>query len=167
MVFQTADAQPKIAVIGIYVDVDTGAPALQPRRNAADKIAPGVGSTHQSYANNTGPATEPAPSALLETLLSSVEEIAVPGTKVTSKPLIFSELIETLKLGSFQIYSGSMTAPPCTAGVSWNVATQKLKISVASFEKIRNVVKFNSRFPQSELGKPNLLSFAAANTTAM
>ncbi|KAH8887624.1 carbonic anhydrase [Thozetella sp. PMI_491] len=165
MVFQTADA--KIAVVGVYVDVASGAATGVARRRRQSrepeaKIIPGMKIMPTTPMENNGSAR----SVMLETLLSSVEEIAVPGTKVTSKPLVFSELVNTLKQGSFQIYSGSLTTPPCSEGVSWNVATQKLEIPVTTFEKIRNVVKFNSRFPQSTLGEANALSFASAPVAA-
>lgn len=145
MVFQTAAETPTIAVIGVFVDVDVGTSILRRRQLGQMRTIPLF-------------ATESAPSVLLETLLSSVEEIATPGTKVTSKPLVFSELVNTLQLGSFQSYSGSLTTPPCSEGVNWNVATQKLQISVASLDKVRSVVGFNSRFPQNSLGEPNALS---------
>jgi carbonic anhydrase len=147
MVFQTAEENPTIAVIGVFVDIDVGTSVLRHRQK------PGV---MQTIPTN---ATEPVQSILLDTLLSSVEEIATPGTKVTSKPLVFSELLDTLQLGSFQTYSGSLTTPPCLEGVNWNIATQKLKISAVSLDKVRNVVGFNSRFPQNGLGQPNALSF--------
>lgn len=159
MVFQTADA--KIAVVGVYIDVEkaAGAVARRGNRNRVSKATPGL---VMMPSIPMGGAT--VKSNMLETLLSSVEEIATPGTEVTSKPLVFSELVDTLKLGAFQIYSGSLTTPPCSEGVSWNVATQKLAISVETFEKIRNVVGFNSRFPQNDLGQANILSNVLTNS---
>ena len=41
------------------------------------------------------------------------------------------------------------------------VATQKVKVAPSAFESVRNVVKFNSRFAQSALGEPNILSLGA------
>lgn len=45
------------------------------------------------------------------------------------------------------------------------VATQKVKVAPSSFESVRNVVKFNSRFAQGTLGQPNILSLGAAAVT--
>lgn len=59
-------------------------------------------------------------------------------------------------------YSGSLTTPPCSEGVSWLVATQKLKVSPASLQRVANVVGFNSRITQNALGQPNVLAFAQA-----
>lgn len=47
------------------------------------------------------------------------------------------------------------------------VATQKLKISTASYEKVRNVVKFNSRFAQNTLGQANILSMGAETVASV
>lgn len=59
-------------------------------------------------------------------------------------------------------YMGSLTTPPCSEGVQWLVATQKLQIQTSTFEKVRNIIGFNSRFPQNTLGQPNLLQLATA-----
>ena len=161
MVFQTADATPKIAVIGVYIDIDTGIAVAATAMQPPSRIARSLPQTAKPF-SAIGPVA-PITSVLLETLLDGGEEIAIPGTKVTSKPLVFSELVDTLKSGAFQAYSGSLTTPPCSESVSWNVATQKLKISAATFEKIRGVIKFNSRFPQAALGQPNILTNAAVS----
>ncbi|ORY67253.1 alpha carbonic anhydrase [Pseudomassariella vexata] len=165
MVFQTAEEQ--LAVIGVYVDLDTGvasaaAPAAKRRHPQPDhslwkKQAEAVSQMQITAAADNGAVT----STMLETLFQSVEEIATPGTKVTTQPLIMSELVETLKLGNFEAYSGSLTTPPCSEGVNWMVATQRVQISTASFERVRNVVKFNSRFTQNALGSPNVVSLSA------
>jgi hypothetical protein len=54
-------------------------------------------------------------------------------------------------------YMGSLTTPPCSEGVSWFVATEKLRIQPATFIAVRDVIGFNSRFPQNTLGQPNIL----------
>lgn len=41
------------------------------------------------------------------------------------------------------------------------VATQKLLVSAQSMEAVRNIVGFNSRFPQNAIGENNLLQVAA------
>ncbi len=58
-------------------------------------------------------------------------------------------------------YMGSLTTPPCSEGVQWLVSTQKLQIQTATFERVRSVIGFNSRFPQNLLGEPNLLQLAS------
>ncbi|KAI1379937.1 carbonic anhydrase [Hypoxylon crocopeplum] len=136
MVFTTPEEE--IAVIGVYVDLIDVPTILQlhilPRR---------------------------APSTLLETVFSSIGEIASPGTKTTTKPLVMSELVTLLKAGSFQRYTGSLTTPPCSENVAWSVATEKLLLSKATYQAARDVVGFNARYPQNKLGEGNLLALAA------
>jgi len=45
--------------------------------------------------------------------------------------------------------------------VRWLVATQKLRIQTATFEKVRDVIGFNARYPQNTPGQPNVLQLAA------
>ena len=66
-------------------------------------------------------------------------------------------------------YTGSLTTPPCSEGVTFLIVENPLKISVADFNAIKKVVKFNSRFTQNSLNQENLVSVAAevasGNTT--
>lgn len=133
-----------IAVIGVYVDL-----VDPPQRTLKVHLIP-----------------RETPTTLLETIFSSVGEIAEPGTETKTKPLVMSELVNTLKAGGFQRYTGSLTTPPCSEGVAWSVATEKLKISRATFEAARDVIGFNSRYPQNNLGDQNVLSIASGGAAA-
>ncbi|KAI2611838.1 carbonic anhydrase [Hypoxylon sp. NC1633] len=141
MVF-TSEAN-EIAVIGVYVDLVDDPTLIHlhilPRRT---------------------------PSALLETIFSSIGEIASPGTKTTTKPLVMSEVVNLLKAGSFQRYTGSLTTPPCHENVAWSVATKKLSLSKTTYLAARDVLGFNARYPQNALGEQNLLALAAAEVPA-
>ncbi|KAH9276257.1 hypothetical protein BASA83_001535 [Batrachochytrium salamandrivorans] len=53
-------------------------------------------------------------------------------------------------------YSGSLTTPPCTEGVSWSVLDEALPMSLAQFQKIQEVMRFNSR-TTAPVGTPNFL----------
>lgn len=63
-------------------------------------------------------------------------------------------------------YAGSLTTPPCSEGVTWFVSTQKLQVTAASFGRVRDVIGFNARFPQNQLGQPNLLTVAGATMSS-
>ncbi|CAI6336863.1 unnamed protein product [Periconia digitata] len=66
-------------------------------------------------------------------------------------------------------YTGSLTTPPCSEGVTFMIVEDPLPISVADFNAIKKVVKFNSRFTQNTLDQQNLIGVAAevaaGNTT--
>jgi hypothetical protein len=181
MVFQTADQQ--IAVIGVFVDLDNGAAAPAapvaetPAAPAAEKLrfrmrgakrqepAPvegALGGGQKAFLTTPMITSPGISSSVLETVFSKVGEIATPGTSTKTAPLAMSEIVTTILSGSFQSYSGSLTTPPCSEGVRWLVATQKLQIQTATFESVRSVIGFNARYPQNTPGQPNVLQLAAA-----
>ncbi|KAI0405586.1 carbonic anhydrase [Xylaria palmicola] len=129
--------EEEIAVVGVYIDlVDT----------------PSV--------NSTRLLPRLASSTMLETIFSSIEGIATPGTKTKTPAFSMTELSELLATADFQRYSGSLTTPPCSEGVTWSVSTKKLMLSRQTFVKVRDVVGFNSRFVQNLPGMVNLLAMA-------
>ncbi|KAK5658062.1 hypothetical protein OQA88_2618 [Cercophora sp. LCS_1] len=163
MVWQSETQE--IAVIGVYIDVVDGtaqavaAPASVERRGRFSRAR----DTHvEKRQNGTAAVTPSAPTALLETIFSVVDSIATPGTKVETPPLVMSEVINAVKAGTFQGYMGSLTTPPCSEGVNWFVSTARLAVSPATFIKARDVIGFNSRFPQNTPGLPNILMVASA-----
>ncbi|KAH7014833.1 alpha carbonic anhydrase [Ilyonectria destructans] len=150
-------AAGEIAVIGTFIDIADGA-ALLRKKTTKDQEKRQLPAIEGSFFHVNAPAAKAmAASTLLETVFSSVEEIAEPGTVTKTQPLIMSELVNALAAGSFQTYDGSLTTPPCSEGVRWLVSDQKLSIQTATFVKARSVIGFNSRFPQGTLGETNVL----------
>jgi carbonic anhydrase len=52
-------------------------------------------------------------------------------------------------------YSGSLTTPPCTEGVTWYVNQEPQDVSLNQFLGLRSVMGFNSRFTQLRPDDPN------------
>ncbi|KAK4168208.1 putative carbonic anhydrase [Cladorrhinum sp. PSN259] len=159
MVHQAEDGQ--IAVVGVYINIATEAAAAAAKRSLSSRSR--LFGRQEAVAP---PAASGAASPLLETIFSVVDQISVPGTKVKTPPLVMKEVVDAVKAGSFQAYSGSLTTPPCSEGVNWRVSTAKLNVSPASFIKARDVIGFNSRFPQNTPGSPNILMISALGSAA-
>ncbi|KAI1114715.1 alpha carbonic anhydrase [Nemania sp. NC0429] len=129
--------EEQLAVIGVYVDlVDTV--SLNPAR-----LLPRV-----------------TPSSMLETIFSSIDDIATPGTETETRAFSMTGLSDLLASADFKRYSGSLTTPPCSEGVAWSVSTKNLILSRSTFAKVRDVVGFNSRYTQNTPGMANLLALA-------
>jgi carbonic anhydrase len=58
-------------------------------------------------------------------------------------------------------YSGSLTTPPCHEGIAWNLSCRPLTVSVETYQRVKDVVKFNARFTQNTPGEINLLENVA------
>ncbi|EEQ34415.1 carbonate dehydratase [Microsporum canis CBS 113480] len=77
------------------------------------------------------------------------------------RQLDFSSVVDTLHNNDVYTYMGSLTTPPCTGKVTWYISASPLSLDVATFNNIKKVVKYNSRYTQNSLGKKNLMEVAA------
>lgn len=100
---------------------------------------------------------------LFENVLSRVHRISSPGTSVRVGRLNFGHLAGHLESHPVYQYSGSLATPPCTENVAWYISSQPLALSVKSFNAIKHVLKFNSRYTQNTPGEINLLEVAASD----
>lgn len=164
MVWQSAAGE--IAVVGLYINIATGEASANVTAPAAKRELARSSRFFQKRQAENPAVGGNGPTTLLETIFSVVDQISTPGTKVKTPPLVMSEVVDLIKAGSFQAYSGSLTTPPCSEGVNWRVSTQKLSVSPASFIKARDVIGFNSRFPQNTPGQPNILMISALGSAA-
>jgi len=78
-------------------------------------------------------------------------------------PLDLSQITWHLESTPLREYSGSLTTPPCKEGVGFLIAEIPLPVNAASFNALKKVLKFNSRFTQGTLGEANLIEKAVGS----
>ncbi|KAI5803573.1 alpha carbonic anhydrase [Peziza echinospora] len=54
-------------------------------------------------------------------------------------------------------YHGSLTTPPCTQNVIWDVLSVPQKASTRTYNLFKRIIRFNSRYTQNVPGRGNLL----------
>ena len=108
------------------------------------------------YPNQTGAA-----GALLRSVFSHIDEISEPGTATETGALEFCALEEHVAASEVFTYSGSLTTPPCSEGVSWFVVREPLYVDLDVYQGVKEVVRFNARYTQNQPGGVNLLENAA------
>ena len=95
---------------------------------------------------------------LLDEVFSHLATIVQPGKVTKTGRFNLDQVTKSVAKNGVYTYGGSLTTPPCSEGVTWFVAKEPLPIDISSYETMKHVVKFNSRFTQGELGEPNVLS---------
>tara|TARA_R110002003_G_scaffold186_3_gene14538 strand:- start:17904 stop:18419 length:516 start_codon:yes stop_codon:yes gene_type:complete len=108
-----------------------------------------------------------ASSSIISSLSSSISAISTPGTKIAIPGGIdFSDVESQIASSDVLQYTGSLTTPPCAEGVTFMIVKDPLDISVADFNAIKSVVKFNARYIQNSLGAVNMLEVGNLAGTA-
>lgn len=97
---------------------------------------------------------------LLSATTEQIADINTPGTITETGALNFEPLVNHLTTTPLMNYTGSLTTPPCTEGITFLITQHPMPINVATYNSIKSVIKFNSRFTQNSLGKANLLDQA-------
>ncbi|PYI31805.1 carbonic anhydrase [Aspergillus indologenus CBS 114.80] len=95
-----------------------------------------------------------------ESIFHHLDKIDTPGRSTETGSLDFTYLTAHLKSHAIYRYTGSLTTPPCTEGVSWYISAKPLPLDVVSFNKIKRILKFNARYTQNAVGEENLLKLA-------
>ncbi|KAF8425246.1 alpha carbonic anhydrase [Tirmania nivea] len=57
-------------------------------------------------------------------------------------------------------YQGSLTTPPCSQNVIWDILSVPQPVSVETYNLLKRIIKFNARYTQNNPGKVNLLAEA-------
>jgi len=97
---------------------------------------------------------------LLTSVISNIDKVTQPGSVTKTGPLKFGPLVNILQTKPLFQYTGSLTTPPCAEGLTFLVLEEPLALNVATYNKIKKVIKFNSRYVQNQLNKQNLLTIA-------
>lgn len=101
--------------------------------------------------------------SLLTSVTEKIGDITAPGSITNTGALDFSALVQEISRQSMHLYSGSLTTPPCAEGLQFFITSQQLPLDVATYNKIKAVVGFNSRYPQNTPGQTNLIALAIEN----
>ncbi|KAL0931879.1 carbonic anhydrase [Colletotrichum truncatum] len=117
--------------------------------------------------NSTGPSASVVgflievdntkPSVFLANVFSHLDEVAEPGSHAETEGFSLCELKEILARSDVYQYDGSLTTPPCTQGIAWNVVAEPLTVDDATFRAAKKIMKFNARYTQNVPGQKNLL----------
>ncbi|KAL0569812.1 hypothetical protein V5O48_012157 [Marasmius crinis-equi] len=98
---------------------------------------------------------------LLTSVTENINDVKTPGTVTKTGKLEFEELINAIQTKALFQYTGSLTTPPCAEGLTFLVMEEPLPLNVKTYNALKSVIKFNSRFVQNELGKNNVLTIAS------
>ena len=66
----------------------------------------------------------------LETIFASLDKLTEPGTVAAVPAGSFASFVTQANSQTFATYSGSLTTPPCSEGVSWFVAEKPIALSL-------------------------------------
>jgi len=78
------------------------------------------------------------------------------GEKSKNVDIAFTDFVSELDLSDYWSYTGSLTTPPCTEGVTFVVLKAPQKLTPEEVRKLNNAVRFNSRFTQDVNGREAL-----------
>ncbi|KAF2440331.1 carbonic anhydrase [Karstenula rhodostoma CBS 690.94] len=101
---------------------------------------------------------------LIASIAPHLDAITEPGSRTPIETGIdFSGVLAVIESSNIFQYTGSLTTPPCSEGVTFLAVETPLKINVPDYNAIKKIVKYNSRLSQNTLGNDNIIAVAAAS----
>ncbi|KAI8917606.1 alpha carbonic anhydrase [Powellomyces hirtus] len=102
------------------------------------------------------------PNPFLAPVIAAVPGVAKPEQSTTINNLSFAPLLPLLQTSKDWIYNGSLTTPPCTEGVLFNVVDTPMTVTVEEWNTMRSVLNFNARLVvgNAGVGQPGFASGA-------
>lgn len=97
----------------------------------------------------------------LQATIGRVSEIRSSGSSIQTGELDFKDIEKHFEDNVVYRYEGSLTTPGCDEVVTWGVSGVPFSIDVNTFNALKSVVKYNSRYTQNDPGRPNLLELAS------
>jgi carbonic anhydrase len=88
--------------------------------------------------------SEGAENPAIESLWESLPEAHGDSTRTALPESFMKSLLAGAKAGFFH-YSGSLTTPPCTEGVSWMIKKAPTELSAAQIQRFRSIYDHNNR----------------------
>ncbi|GJC95143.1 carbonic anhydrase [Colletotrichum tabaci] len=108
-----------------------------------------------------------APSSFLKNVFAHLDEVEEPGSHAETGPLSFCELRTVLEHSDVYQYDGSLTTPPCSEGIAWNVVAEPLRVDDVTYRAAKKIMKFNARYTQNVPGQRNLLEHSRITLNAI
>ncbi|KZP22738.1 carbonic anhydrase [Athelia psychrophila] len=99
----------------------------------------------------------------LENIFSYLPSIPKAGQATQVSRVDMRGFVAHANQMSYYQYTGSLTTPPCSEGVSWYVATTPIPMYVRTYRNLKNTIGSNNRHTQNALGEMNILQVAAEN----
>ncbi|KAJ4357530.1 uncharacterized protein N0V89_002106 [Didymosphaeria variabile] len=101
---------------------------------------------------------------IIASIAPHLDAIKEAGSKTEIESGVdFSGVLSVVQSSNIFQYSGSLTTPPCSEGVTFLAVETPLKINVPDYNAIKKIVKYNSRLSQNKLGQDNIIAVAAAS----
>ncbi|KAJ8094102.1 hypothetical protein PM082_023310 [Marasmius tenuissimus] len=102
----------------------------------------------------------------LTAVTENIEHVEKPGSIAPTGALDLSKIATAFECQDKFHYVGSLTTPPCTEGINFVVLKEPFSLNVKTYNAMKKIMKFNSRYTQNAPGRENLLELVFAQLEA-